>query len=125
MKANCKSLKLSIMLGISFIISTIILSVLSLNYKCEVISIILNISIGLLGSTVVALLLNIPTYTVSKRQLLEKFYHESNRLISNFDKVNYLLNIYNEHNVINYIYALNNKKWVDIYNQLNPKNKKD
>lgn len=125
MKANCKSLKLSIILGIVFIISTSILSVLSLNCKCEVIDIILNISIGLLGSTLVALLLNIPTYTVSKRQLLERFWHESGRLISEFGKVDYLFNEYNEENVINYINALNNKKWTEVYNQLCPENKID
>lgn len=57
MKSSCRSLKLSIVLGVFFIISTIILSILSLKCSNEVIDIILNISIGLIGSTMVALLL--------------------------------------------------------------------
>lgn len=68
----------------------------------------------------VALLLNIPAYTVSKRQLLEKFWHESRRLIGKFDKINYLFNEYNEKNIVNYINALNNKKWSEVYNQSTP-----
>lgn len=100
MKSSCKSLKLSIVLGVIFIISTIILSILSLKCKSEVIDIILNISIGLLGSTMVALLLNIPAYDVSKRQLLEKFWHESGRLIARFDKIDYLFNEYNEEKIM-------------------------
>jgi hypothetical protein len=67
LKSSCRSLKLSIVLGVFFIISTIILSILILKCSNEVIDIILNISIGLLGSTMVALLLNIPAYDVSKR----------------------------------------------------------
>ena len=81
MKSSCRTLKLSIVLGVLFIISTIILSILSLKCNSEAIDIILNISIGLLGSTMVALLLNIPAYDVSKSQLLERFWHESGRLI--------------------------------------------
>lgn len=73
----------------------------------------------------VALLLNISTYTVSKRQLLEKFWYESGRLISEFGKVDYLFNEYNEENVISYINALNNKKWTEMYNQLCLENKID
>lgn len=125
MKASCKSLKLSIILGVVFTVSTIILSILSLNYQYEIIDILLNISIGLFGSTIVALLLNVPAYNVAKRQLLEKFWNESRRLISAFSKIDYLLNEYNEENVINYINALNNKKWTEVYNQINPKNKID
>lgn len=125
MKASCKALKLSILLGVIFTILTIIFSILSLNYQYEIIDILLNISIGLLGSTIVVLLLNIPAYNVSKRQRLEKFWNESKRLISAFSKVDYLLNEYNEENVINYINALNNKKRIEVYNEINPKNKID
>lgn len=125
MKASCKALKLSILLGVIFTILTIILSTLSLNYQYEIIDILLNVSIGLFGSTIVALLLNIPAYNVAKRQLLEKFWNESRKLIFAFSKVDYLLNEYNKDNVINYINALNNKKWTEVYNQINPKNKID
>lgn len=125
MKASCKSLKLSILLGVVFTILTIIFSIVDLNYQYEIIDILLNISIGLFGSTIVALLLNIPAYNVAKRQLLEKFWNESRRLISAFSKIDYLLNEYNEENVINYINALKNKKWTEVYNQINPKNKID
>lgn len=125
MKSSCRSLKLSIVLGVFFIISTIILSILSLKCSNEVIDIILNISIGLLGSTMVALLLNIPAYDVSKSQLLERFWHESRRLISRFSKIDYLFNEYNEENIVKYINALNNKKWTEVYNQLTPENKID
>lgn len=125
MKANCKSLKLSIILSIIFVLLTAILAIISLNYKCEIIEVLLNVSIGLFASTVVALLLNIPAYNVSKRQLLEKFWHESRRLITLFSKIDYLLNEYNEENFINYINELNNKKWIDVYNQINGENKID
>lgn len=73
----------------------------------------------------VVLLLNIPAYDVSKRQLLERFWHESRRLISRFSKIDYLFNEYNEENIVKYINALNYKKWTEVYNQLTPENKID
>lgn len=106
-------------------ILTIILSILTLNYDFKILDIILNISIGLFASTIVALLLNIPAYNVAKRQLLERFWEESRKLISSISKIDYLLNEYDEKTIINYINALNNKKWIEVYNEISKEQKID
>ena len=50
------------------------MSVAVVNYDSIITNIILNISIGFLGSSFVALLLSIPSYLVAKRQVLERYF---------------------------------------------------
>ncbi len=73
MKANCKALKLSIAISLISFIIIFVLAIITLYSNCKILEIILNIFIGVFGSGCVALLLSIPSYNVSKRQLLEKF----------------------------------------------------
>lgn len=68
MKSVCKSLKTSIICTSLFLLVTIIMSVAVVNYDSIITNIILNISIGFLGSSFVALLLSIPSYSVATIQ---------------------------------------------------------
>ncbi len=72
MKANCKALKVSIIISSIFLILIIFFTSLVLIYENKLLEVLLNIFIGLFGSGCAALLLVIPAYNVSKRQLLEK-----------------------------------------------------
>ncbi len=121
MKSNCKLLKLSILLVIIFSSLTFLFTYIYLKYKLEVVEIIINLLIGLLGSTVVALLLNIPTYNVSKRQQLENYFEEVERLKHTINKVDYLFCDYDSKTVINYIYSLKQKPWIDEFNKISKK----
>lgn len=57
------------------------MSVAVVNYDSIITNIILNISIGFLGSSFVAFLLSIPSYLVAKRQVLERYWDSSRLLI--------------------------------------------
>lgn len=121
MKSNCKSLRLSILLAIIFSCLTFLFICLFLNYRLEIFEIIMNLLIGLLGSTMVALLLNIPTYNVSKRQLLESYWEEVERLTRLINKVDYLFCDYDSEVVISYIHSLKQKPWIDEFNKVSKK----
>lgn len=109
MKSACKSLKTSIICTSLFLLVTIIMSVAVVNYDSIITNIILNISIGFLGSSFVALLLSIPSYLVAKRQVLERYWDSSRLLIKNISKIKYLDCNYNIDNMIGYIHEKNNK----------------
>ena len=119
MKAACRALKLSIISSAIFMITTIILSIYFIKTSHTVLEVLLNISIGLLASSVVALLLNIPLYNVSKRQLLEKYWQEVKNLLIIIDKIDYLFTRYSEDNIVDYVHEMNNKKWREMVNKLN------
>ena len=117
MKANCKALKLSIILCLVCLLLIVVLIII--NFESEL---ILNILIGIFGSSFVALLLSIPSYSVTKRQLLEKYWQVSNDLLIKFSNINYLFNVYNEDDVVTYICEINNKKWKELYNKISDDN---
>ena len=118
MKANCKALKLSIVITIVSFILVTIFSILVLNNECKLLDILLNIFIGILGSGCVTLLIAIPSYNVSKRQLLEKYWHETKRLIEILSDVKFLFNEYDEEVIVSYINELKDKKWKEEYNKI-------
>ena len=114
MKANCRALKASIIISSIFLVLIIIFTLLVLNYDNKLFEVLLNIFIGLFGSGCVALLLAIPAYNVSKRQLLEKYWQETRRLIEKLSNMQFLFNEYSKDTVIYYINKLKNKKYKDI-----------
>ena len=79
--------------------------------------VLLNI-LGLFGSGCVALLLAIPAYNVSKRQLLEKYWQETRRLIEKFSNLQFLFNEYSDDVIVSYVNELKNKKWKEEFNKI-------
>lgn len=118
MKANCKVLKVSLVLSISLFIIILSLLYFVLNYDCKLLNIIFNIVVGLFGSSFVALFMAIPAYTVSKRQLLEKFFQEAKRLIESIAMINYLFNEFNDDLVVSYVNEFEKKKEYEEYNKI-------
>ena len=118
MKANCRALKASIIISSIFLVLIIIFTLLVLNYDNKLFEVLLNIFIGLFGSGCVTLLLAIPAYNVSKRQLLEKYWQETRRLIEKFSNMQFLFNEYSKDTVISYINELKNKKWKEEFNKI-------
>ena len=110
MKANCKALKVSIIISSIFFILII--------YENKLLEVLLNIFIGLFGSGCVALLLAIPAYNVSKRQLLEKYWQETRRLIEKFSNLQFLFNEYSDDVIVSYVNELKNKKWKEEFNKI-------
>ena len=112
MKAACKALLTSIYCSVIFLILTIIFVVLYIYFESNsIVEIVLNIFVGLFGSSFVALLLSIPAYSVAKRQLLEKYFEHARVLIRNISKIKYLNFCFNEKNLIGYIQECNNEKF--------------
>ena len=118
MKANCKALKLSIVISSILILLILILVFFVLKTNNKLLEIVLNVSIGIFGSGCVALLMSIPAYNVSKRQLLEKYWQETKRLIEAVSKVDYLFNEYSEELVISYVNELKDKHWKEEFNKI-------
>ena len=118
MKANCKALYLSITIcSIAFLL-ILLFSSFVLKFENKPFEIILNIFIGIFGSSCVALLLAIPAYNVSKRQLLEKYRQEAEKLIKKFSDIEFLFNEYSDKLVVDYINELRNKKWQEEYSKI-------
>lgn len=104
MKANCKALKLSLMISIISLIIVLFLSILLIKLKNnDTVNILLNISIGVFGSGFVTLLLCIPAYKESKRQLLDNYWIELKKIIMQFYKLDFLFFSYNPKTVISYL----------------------
>lgn len=118
LKANCKSLKLSIIISIVCLILIIIFAGLVLDNNCKLFEILLNIFIGIFGSGGVALLLAVPSYNVSKRQLLEKYWQETKEIIMKISDIKFLFNEYSDETVISYVNELKNKKWKEEFNKI-------
>ena len=118
MKANCKALKVSIIISSVFLILIIFFTPLVLIYENKLLEVLLNIFIGLFGSGCVALLLAIPAYNVSKRQLLEKYWQETRRLIEKFSNLQFLFNEYSDDVIVSYVNELKNKKWKEEFNKI-------
>lgn len=118
MKANCKALKVSIIISSIFLILIIFFTPLVLIYENKLLEVLLNIFIGLFGSGCVALLLAIPAYNVSKRQLLEKYWQETRRLIEKFSNLQFLFNEYSDDVIVSYVNELKNKKWKEEFNKI-------
>ena len=118
MKANCKALKLSIAISLISFIIIFVLAIITLDSNCKILEIILNIFIGVFGSGCVALLLSIPSYNVSKRQLLEKFWQEAKELIRKISDIQFLFNEYTDDTVVSYLNELKNKKWKEEFNKI-------
>ena len=118
MKANCKALKLSIFIsGISLVL-VFIFAILVLNHECKLFEILLNVFIGIFGSGCVTLLIAIPSYIVSKQQLLEKYWQETKRLIEKISDIQFLFNEYNDEVVVSYLNELKSRKWREEYNKI-------
>lgn len=118
MKANCKSLRLSIIICIICLILTIVFVTLVLNNNCKIFEILLNIFIGIFGSGFVTSLLLIPSYNVSKRQLLEAYWQETLGIIKKISDIQFLFNEYNDEAVIAYINELKNRKWKEEFQKI-------
>lgn len=125
MKANCKALKLSLAISISLLCIILFLLYFVLNYECKLLNIIFNIIVGIFGSSIVALFMAIPAYTVSKRQLLERYYQETKKLIESIARINYLFNELDDDLVVSYVNELEKKKKYEEYNRLSDKKIKD
>lgn len=118
MKAKCKALELSIFIcGISILLICFF-SKLYLEFEYTELEILLNVSIGLFGSSCVTLFIAIPEYTTNKRQLLEKYGEETKRIRHEFYDLKYLFNEYSNDVVVSYIHELNNKKEYEHFNQI-------
>ena len=118
MKANCKALKVSIIISSIFLILIIFFTPLVLIYENKLLDVLLNIFIVLFGNGCVALLLAIPVYNVSKRQLLEKYWQETRRLIEKFSNLQFLFNEYSDDVIVSYVNELKNKKWKEEFNKI-------
>ena len=118
MKANCRALKLAIFISSISLLLVIVFSTLVLNSECKLFEILLNVFIGILGSGCVTLLIAIPSYSVSKRQLLEKYWHETKRLIKLLSDLKFLFNEYDDKIIVSYINELRDKKWKEEYNKI-------
>lgn len=111
MKANCKTLKLSILICVINLLLIVFFVYLVYHYDAKIFEILLNISIGFLGSGGVAFLLSISPYTVSKRQLIEKYLQETKELVMQISNIQFLFNEYDEANLISYLEELKSEKW--------------
>lgn len=118
MKAKCKALELSIFICGFSLLFIYFFAKLYLEFKYPELELLLNISIGLFGSSCVTLFILIPEYTTSKRQLLEKYGEETKRIMREFYDLKYLFNEYNNDTVVSYIHELNNKKLYEHFNQI-------
>lgn len=118
MKANCRALKISIIISIVFFALTIIFSYLVIIFPNKILEILLDIFIGMFGSGFFSLLIAIPTYNVSKRQLLEKYWEETRRLIEKFSSLDFMFIQYSSENMVSYIKELKNKKWKEEFNKI-------
>ncbi len=63
-------------------------------------------------------MLAIPAYNVSKRQLLEKYWQETRRLIEKFSNLQFLFNEYSDDVIVSYVNELKNKKWKEEFNKI-------
>lgn len=118
MKANCKALKVLIIISSIFLILIIFFTPLVLIYENKLLEVLLNIFIGFFGSGCVALLLAIPAYNVSKRHLLEKYWQETRRLIEKFSNLQFLFNEYSDDVIVLYVNELKSKKWKEEFNKI-------
>lgn len=107
MKQECKSLKMAIGLSVIFFFFT---SIFGIKYYFEqdsrIYEILLNTSIGLLSSTIVAVFFNYESYQVAKKETLKKYYECVKRLMQKIEKVTYIHCEYNQDALYSYLYQL-------------------
>lgn len=116
MKTACKTLKWSLgITGLSLILS-IFLFILSLHYNVSSINFSLNLFIGIFSSSIVTLLISIPNYIVARKQLLEKYWEETRRLIISIYNIEYFDIEFNKEDFIGYINEINNNLWKEEFN---------
>ena len=126
MKVNCRVLKLSIILSIGLLISIFVMSIYVVRSCDKTLEIILNVIIGTFGSSLVVLLMTIPTYNDSKRQLLKKYRLEAERLTKIIATSHYLYNEYSDDLVVSYVNQINNKKMeIELFGSSSTKNDND
>lgn len=118
MKTACKTLKWSLGITILSLILSIFLFTFSLYYNISLINFLLNLFIGIFSSSIVALLISIPNYIVTKKQLLERYWIESRRLIISIYKIEYLDIEFNKEDFIGYIKETRNNLWKEEFNKL-------
>lgn len=118
MKTACKTLKWSLGITILSLILSIFLFTFSLYYNISLINFLLNLFIGIFSSSIVALLISIPNYIVTKKQLLERYWIESRRLIISIYKIEYLDIEFNKEDFIGYIKGTRNNLWKEEFNKL-------
>lgn len=118
MKTACKTLKWSLGITILSLILSIFLFTFSLYYNISLINFLLNLFIVIFSSSIVALLISIPNYIVTKKQLLERYWIESRRLIISIYKIEYLDIEFNKEDFIGYIKETRNNLWKEEFNKL-------
>lgn len=117
MKTACKTLKWSLAITSLSLILSIFLFTLSSFYDAPLIIFILNLFIGIFSSSIVTLLISIPNYIIAKRQLLEKYWEETRRLITSIYNIKYLYIEFNKEDFIGYINEINRNLWKEEFNK--------
>lgn len=116
MKTACKTLKWSLGITILSLILSISFFIFSLYYDVSLIKFLLNLFIGVFSSSIVTLLLSIPNYIVARKQLLEKYWEETRRLIASIYNIEYLDIEFNKDDFIGYINEITSNLWKKEYN---------
>lgn len=116
MKTACKTLKWSLGITILSLILSISFFIFSLYYDVSLNKFLLNLFIGIFSSSIVTLLLSIPNYIVARKQLLEKYWEETRRLIASIYNIEYLDIEFNKDDFIGYINEITSNLWKKEYN---------
>ena len=103
MKTACKTLKWSLGITSLSLLLSIFLFILSSLYNVTIVNFLLNLFIGVFSSSIVTLLISIPNYIVARKQLLEKYWEETRRLITSIYSIEYLDIEFNKEDFIGYI----------------------
>ncbi len=117
MKTAYKTLAWSLVIAILSLTLSIFLFILSLYYNVSSINFLLNLFIGIFSSSIVTLLISIPNYIVAKKQLLERYWEESRRLIISIYNIEYLDIEFNKEDFIGYINEISNNLWKEEFNK--------
>lgn len=117
MKTACKTLKWSLGITSLSLLLSIFLFILSSSYNITLVNFLLNLFIGVFSSSIVTLLISIPNYIVARKQLLEKYWEETRRLISSIYSIEYLDIEFNKEDFIGYINEINSNIWKKEFNK--------
>lgn len=117
MKTACKTLKWALGITILSLILSIFLFIFSLYCNVSSVNFLSNLFIGIFSSSIVTLLISIPNYIVAKKQLLERYWEESRRLILSIYNIEYLNIEFNKDDFIGYINEISNNLWKEEFNK--------
>lgn len=90
MKVNCKALKLSIIISITFMLLAIAFKVIDVNFENDVTTFLKDATIGVFCSSVVTIFFYSSAYNVEKKHTLERFWNECYKLLKELDKIEYM-----------------------------------